>query len=85
MKKFALFHRQPGGQGNAGDVAETRSALRGARVSERALEPDVFLASGARDGDGGLMYAGGYPLYENFRDLCLPGDFHAMFESAPGR
>jgi len=31
------------------------------------------------------MYAGGYPLYENFRDLCLPGDFHAMFESAPGR
>ena len=36
-------------------------------------------------GSGGLMYAGGYPLYENFRDLSLPGDFHSLFESAPGR
>lgn len=34
---------------------------------------------------GGLMYAGGYPLYENYRDLSLPGDFHSLFESSPGR
>ena len=46
----------------------------------------MYFSQVAREmGTGGLMYAGGYPLYENFRDLCLPGDFHAMFESAPGR